>query len=47
VISPALGLMLLRREEPQISSARDEPSTVMPVISGEDRALCRAEGVSA
>jgi Kef-type K+ transport system membrane component KefB len=45
VISPALGLMLLRREEPQVAAAQGPPSTVTPVVSAEDRALCRADSV--
>jgi Kef-type K+ transport system membrane component KefB len=46
VINPALGLMLLRREQPQATTSDDRPSTVVPVLSAEDRALCRAEGVA-
>jgi Kef-type K+ transport system membrane component KefB len=41
IISPALGLVLLRRGQPQ---AADEPlptSPALPVLSAEDQALCR------
>ena len=46
VISPALGLMLLRREQPKAAAAQGPPSTVTPVVSAEDRALCRADSVA-
>ena len=46
VISPALGLMLLRREQPEAAAAQGPPSTVTPVVSAEDRALCRADSVA-
>ena len=46
VISPALGLMLLRREQPEDASSQGTPSTVTPVVSAEDRALCRADSVA-
>jgi Kef-type K+ transport system membrane component KefB len=49
IISPALGLTLLRRERPA-DAAAEEPaipvSPVMPVITAEDRALCRADRVA-
>src|SRR6516165_649108 len=46
VISPALGLSLLRREQPA-GPRRDElPSQAMPVVTVEDRALCRVEGAA-
>ena len=45
VISPALGLVLLRRDRPESSGRRPSPSPVMPVIPAEDRALCRVEGM--
>jgi Kef-type K+ transport system membrane component KefB len=51
VISPALGLILLRRERPERAAAqepsasRELPSPVMPVLTAEDRALCRVGGV--
>ena len=41
VISPALGLALLRREHPG-TAPRGLPTPVMPVLTAEDRALCRA-----
>ena len=47
VIFPALGLSLLRRTQPAeaVQAARKEsPSPVMPVITAEDRALCRIDG---
>ena len=46
VISPALGLMLLRREQPQAAASQGTPSTVTPVVSAADRALCRADSVA-
>ena len=46
VISPALGLMLLRREQPEAAASQGPPSTVTPVVSAEDRALCRADSVA-
>jgi Kef-type K+ transport system membrane component KefB len=46
VISPALGLMLLRREQPEVAATQGPPSTVTPVVSAEDRALCRADSVA-
>jgi hypothetical protein len=42
VIFPALGLVLLRREHPDTAAARGLPTPVMPVLTTEDRALCRA-----
>ena len=42
VISPALGLVLLRRERPATVTPRALPAPVMPVLTAEDRALCRA-----
>jgi Kef-type K+ transport system membrane component KefB len=44
VISPALGLMLLRRTEPRVAGPPAEPSPMMPVLTAEDRALCRVDG---
>src|SRR5947209_3145276 len=41
VISPALGLVLLRREHPGTATPQQTPAPVMPVITAEDRALCR------
>jgi hypothetical protein len=41
VISPALGLVLLRREQPTTAAPHEMPTPVMPVITAEDRALCR------
>jgi Kef-type K+ transport system membrane component KefB len=46
VISPALGLMLLRREQPGVAASDDRASTVVPVLSVEDRVLCRTGGVA-
>jgi Kef-type K+ transport system membrane component KefB len=43
VISPALGLVLLRREQPDTGAREEPPSPVMPVITAEDRALSRVE----
>jgi Kef-type K+ transport system membrane component KefB len=45
VISPALGLVLLRREQPQAIGGDATSSPALPVISAEDRALCRVEPV--
>jgi Kef-type K+ transport system membrane component KefB len=47
IISPALGLSLLRRAQPGGSRAEELPSPVMPVITAEDRALCRVESAAA
>lgn len=44
VISPALGLVLLRREQPTTPAPHEMPTPVMPVITAEDRALCRVGG---
>ena len=41
VISPALGLVLLRREQPGTAKFQGTPTPLMPVITAEDRALCR------
>jgi Kef-type K+ transport system membrane component KefB len=41
VISPALGLVLLRRQRPDTAAPRARPAPVMPVLTAEDRALCR------
>jgi Kef-type K+ transport system membrane component KefB len=43
VISPALGLVLLRRGEPRAAGRPGTPSPVMPVLTAEDRALCRVD----
>ena len=43
VISPALGLVLLRRGEPRAAGRPEASSPVMPVLTTEDRALCRAD----
>jgi Kef-type K+ transport system membrane component KefB len=45
VISPALGLVLLRRRRPQTATPRALPTPVMPVLTAEDRALCRTSHV--
>jgi hypothetical protein len=42
VISPALGLVLLRRDHPETAGPRAQPTPVMPVLTAEDRALRRA-----
>ncbi|MGO9959283.1 MAG: cation:proton antiporter [Solirubrobacteraceae bacterium] len=46
IISPALGLTLLRREEPDKTGSRELPTPALPVVTAEDRALCRI-GVTA
>jgi Kef-type K+ transport system membrane component KefB len=46
VISPTLGLVLLRRRQSAAVDPGEPPSPVMPVITAEDRMLCRAEGVA-
>jgi Kef-type K+ transport system membrane component KefB len=43
IVSPALGLVLLRREQPDPRSAAEASSPVMPVMTAEDRALTRVE----
>ena len=45
VISPALGLALLRRKHPGTAAPRTLPTPGMPVLTTEDRALCRANHV--
>ena len=45
VISPALGLVLLRREHPETATPRAQPTPIMPVLTAEDRALSRASEV--
>jgi Kef-type K+ transport system membrane component KefB len=45
VISPALGLGLLRRQRPEPATPRALPTPMMPVLTAEDRALCRASDV--
>jgi Kef-type K+ transport system membrane component KefB len=46
VISPALALVLLRRGQPQAARPSERPSPVLPVITAEDRALCRVGSVA-
>jgi Kef-type K+ transport system membrane component KefB len=46
VISPALGLALLRRQQPETQARHDVPTPVMPVITAEDRAQCRVESAA-
>jgi Kef-type K+ transport system membrane component KefB len=45
VISPALGLVLLRRKESPVAGRPVKPSPMMPVLTAEDRALCRVDAV--
>jgi Kef-type K+ transport system membrane component KefB len=40
-ISPALGFVLLRRRQPRAAARRETPSRAMPVLTAQDRALCR------
>jgi Kef-type K+ transport system membrane component KefB len=47
VICPALGLVLLRRDHPGTAAPRALPTPGMPVLTAEDRALCRANDVDA
>jgi Kef-type K+ transport system membrane component KefB len=47
IISPALGLSLLRREQPGTPRRENVASPVMPVVTAEDRALCRVETAAA
>jgi len=47
IISPALGLSLLRRAQPEAARRGEPPSPVMPVVTAEDRALARAETAAA
>ena len=47
IISPALGLSLLRREQPARPRREELPSPAMPVVTAEDRALCRVETATA
>jgi Kef-type K+ transport system membrane component KefB len=41
IISPALGLALLRRKQPATPRPQEIPTPVMPVMTAEDRALCQ------
>jgi hypothetical protein len=41
VISPALGLALLRRHRPDTAASAALPTPVMPVLTAEDRSLAR------
>jgi hypothetical protein len=45
LISPTLASVLLHRP-PRADARREPPSPVMPVITAEGRALCRAGGVA-
>jgi Kef-type K+ transport system membrane component KefB len=45
VISPALGLVLLRRERPETTTPRPLPTPVMPVLTAEDREIARTSDV--
>ncbi len=42
IISPALGLVLVRRGQPEVQPP-SMPSPAMPVVTVEDRAACRGE----
>jgi Kef-type K+ transport system membrane component KefB len=44
-ISPTLGLLLLRGRQ-GIRAARSHPARVMPVITAEDRGLCRVKSIT-
>jgi Kef-type K+ transport system membrane component KefB len=46
VIFPALGLVLLRREQPDRPRPLATPTPVMPVMTAEDRVLCRVGGAT-
>ena len=46
IICPALGLALLRRDHPGTALGA-LPTPAMPVLTAEDRALCRANDVDA
>jgi Kef-type K+ transport system membrane component KefB len=46
VISPALGLALLRRREPRAAGRPETPTPAMPVLPTEDRALCRVDAAT-
>jgi hypothetical protein len=37
--------VLLRRQRPETATPRALPTPVMPVLTAEDRALCRASDV--
>jgi Kef-type K+ transport system membrane component KefB len=47
VISPALGLVLLRRGRRETVWPSEAPSPAMPLLTAEDRALCRVQGSTA
>jgi Kef-type K+ transport system membrane component KefB len=46
IISPTLGLLLLRRHEPRAARGQELPRPVMPVITTDDTALCRVNEVA-
>jgi Kef-type K+ transport system membrane component KefB len=46
LISPALGLSLLRRREPLAAPRAHTASPAMPVLTAEDRSLCHTEGAA-
>jgi energy-converting hydrogenase Eha subunit A len=39
IVSPALGLVLLRRDQPATAELPEAPTPVLPVMTAEDRAL--------
>ena len=42
IIFPATGLSLLRRSQPRRPENDEAPTPAMPLVTVEDRALCRA-----
>lgn len=47
VIFPALGLALLKRGQPALERPQGAPTPAMPVLTAEDRALCRVASTAA
>jgi len=43
VVAPSIGHVLIRRGEPRATGPREASSPVMPVLTTEDRALCRVD----
>ena len=47
VIFPAAGLALLRRDQPAAAADAAPPAAANPVLSSDDRLLCRLGGQEA
>jgi Kef-type K+ transport system membrane component KefB len=47
IISPALGLVLVRRGQPAAEQPLSDPTPAMPIMTAEDRELCRGAAAPA